>query len=69
MALIYIGRVVEVLYFRERPEGRPAVGEAPVLMLVATWTLVLANIAVGLYATPLIAAAQRAASAVLGDGS
>jgi multicomponent Na+:H+ antiporter subunit D len=69
MALIYIGRVVEVLYFRERPEGRPDVGEAPVLMLVATWTLVLANIAVGLYATPLIAAAQRAASAVLGDGS
>ncbi|WP_348766279.1 monovalent cation/H+ antiporter subunit D family protein [uncultured Salinisphaera sp.] len=68
MALIYIGRVVEALYFRERPEGHPAVGEAPVLMLAATWTLVLANIAVGLYSTPLVGAAERAARAVLGDG-
>jgi len=69
MALIYIGRVVESLYFRERPEGQAVPGEAPPIMLVATWTLVLANIAIGVHATPLVGAAERAATALLGGGA
>lgn len=66
LALIYIGRVVEALYFRERPDNGPLAAEAPLEMRIATWTLVLATIAFGLYATPLIEAAQRAATSVLG---
>ncbi|WP_434547921.1 monovalent cation/H+ antiporter subunit D family protein [Salinisphaera dokdonensis] len=69
LALIYIGRVVEALYFREAPEGRSVQGEAPASMLIATWTLVLANIALGLYATPLVGAAESAATALLGGGA
>ncbi|WP_293620480.1 hypothetical protein [Salinisphaera sp.] len=69
MALIYIGRVVESLYFRERPEGQAVPGEAPPIMLVATWTLVLANIAIGVHATPLVGAAERAATTLLGGGA
>lgn len=69
MALIYIGRVVEALYFRDAPEGRDVPGEAPLTMRLATWALVLANIALGVYATPLVASAQRAAQALLGGGA
>ena len=69
LALIYIGRVVEALYFREAPEGRDAAGEAPLTMLIATWALVLANIVLGIYATPLVGAAESAATAMLGGGA
>ncbi|GAB3678266.1 monovalent cation/H+ antiporter subunit D family protein [Salinisphaera aquimarina] len=69
MALVYIGRVVESLYFREAPEHRPTPGEAPLSMIAATWTLVLVNVALGLYAAPLIDAAHRAATALLGAQS
>jgi multicomponent Na+:H+ antiporter subunit D len=69
LALIYIWRVVEALYFRAAPEGRVALGEAPLSMRLATWTLVLANIALGIYATPLVQAAERAATSLLGSGA
>lgn len=69
MALIYIGRVVEALYFREPPERAVTPTEAPLSMRAATWTLVLVNIVLGVYATPLVNAAGRAAGTLLGDGA
>lgn len=69
LAIIYIGRVVEALYFREPPEGHEqAIGEAPPLMLIATGLLVAINIAVGLYGAPEIEATRAAAAQLLGVG-
>jgi multicomponent Na+:H+ antiporter subunit D len=69
LAVIYIGRVVESLYFREPAEGRKvARGEAPALMLVATWTLVALNIAVGLFGAAEVDATRQAAMSLLGVG-
>lgn len=66
LALIYIGRAVEALYFREPPNNRPAAREAAFSMRLATWVLVLVNVALGLYSTPLVDAASRAATSLLG---
>ena len=69
LALIYIGRVVEALYFRAPAAPAAASCEAPLSMRVATWALVALNVVFGLYAAPLVAAARRAAVALLGAGS
>ncbi len=69
LAIIYIGRVVEALYFRPLPAretGQAPVREAPVSLCVATWMLVLTSIVLGLYATPAVDAARRAAGQLLG---
>jgi multicomponent Na+:H+ antiporter subunit D len=66
LAVIYIWRVVEVAYFRERPADAPVVGEAPLALLLPTWTLALASILFGIY-TPLpVGAASRAAAILMG---
>ncbi|MES1925664.1 monovalent cation/H+ antiporter subunit D family protein [Salinisphaera sp. T31B1] len=68
MALIYIGRVIESLYFREAPEREPPPREAPLSMIATTWLLVGVNIVIGLHSTPLVDAARRGADALLGGG-
>lgn len=69
LAIIYIGRVVEALYFREPPDGHDrAVAEAPPLMLIATGLLVAINIAVGLFGAPEVEATHAAAVQLLGVG-
>lgn len=69
LAVIYIGRVVEALYFREPPEGHEQIaGEAPPLMLIATWLLVAINIAVGLFGASEVEATRAAATQLLGVG-
>lgn len=69
LAVIYVGRVIEALYFRQLPEGREhATGEAPPLMLLATWLLVALNIAVGLVGAPEVDAIHQAAAQLLGGG-
>lgn len=42
LALVYIGRIIEVVYFRARPIGSPARQEAPLVYLICMWTLALA---------------------------
>ncbi|WP_423821259.1 monovalent cation/H+ antiporter subunit D family protein [Salinisphaera sp. SPP-AMP-43] len=71
LAVVYVAKVVEALYFRPREAEAPnhSGGEAPVIMQLATWGLIALNIAIGLHAGPEIAATQRAASALLGGGS
>ncbi|MBN4083085.1 monovalent cation/H+ antiporter subunit D family protein [bacterium AH-315-B06] len=68
MAIIYIWRVVEVAYFSPSPEGAPE-GEAPLSMLIPTWTLVLANFYFGIDTRVSVGAATRAAEYLLGAGS
>jgi len=66
LALIYIWKVVEVAYFRA-PD--PEIREAPLSLLVPTWSLVLANFYFGIDAGLTTDVATRAAQLLLGGGS
>jgi len=68
MAVIYIWRVVEAAYFHPAPEGS-TVREAPLMLLIPTWTLVLANLYFGIDASLTIEVAGRAAASLLQAGS
>ncbi len=48
LALVYVWRLVEALYFKEPPPGRGTVAEAPLSMLLPTLLLAGANIYFGL---------------------
>ena len=69
LSVIYIGRVVEALYFRDPADDDGKTAEAPVSMVAATWVLVGASVALGLYASPLVETAERAAAGLLGSGA
>ena len=68
MAVVYIWKVVEVAYFQEFV-GEFEVKEAPLSLLLPTWTLVAANLYFGLDATLTAGIATRAAEILLGVGS
>ena len=66
LALVYVGRIVEVAWFRE-----PTLTESkkpPVSMVAAIWVLVLASVYFGLDATLPAGLADAAADALLGGG-
>jgi multicomponent Na+:H+ antiporter subunit D len=66
VAVAYLWRVVESAYFRPAgPWARQAV-EAPLMMLVPTWLLVLANVYFGLDTRLTVGMAARAAASLLG---
>ncbi|MDN5938072.1 MAG: monovalent cation/H+ antiporter subunit D family protein [Salinisphaera sp.] len=69
LAALYLGRVVEMLYFRAPSATAAESGEAPVSMLAATWVLVALNFAIGLHSAPAVKYAQAAAATLLGDAS
>ncbi|MEX1056208.1 MAG: proton-conducting transporter membrane subunit, partial [Natronospirillum sp.] len=51
LAFLYIWRIVEAAYFQEAENSHPASGlrlEAPLMLLIPTWILVLANLYFGL---------------------
>jgi multicomponent Na+:H+ antiporter subunit D len=66
LALVYVWRVIEVAYFREAPESRKAVGEAPPLMLAATLLFAAANLYFGVETSLSVGGAFAAAQALLG---
>ena len=68
LAIIYVWRVVEVAYFSPSPEGAPE-GEAPLLMLIPTWVLILSNIYFGMDTRVSVGVAVEAAEFLLGGGS
>jgi multicomponent Na+:H+ antiporter subunit D len=68
LAIVYVWRVIEVAYFRPAPAGAPT-GEAPLLMLLPTWALVLANVYFGIDTRVSVGVAERAAAALMGGGS
>ena len=67
MAVVYIWRVVEAAYFQDAPDevGEP-IREAPLAMLIPTWTLILANFYFGIDATFTSEVAGSAARALMG---
>ncbi len=66
LGVIYIGRVVETLYFRAPASENAKRIRPPIGMLVATWALVLASLAIGIHSTPVVQYAQTAAAGLLG---
>lgn len=65
LAVVYIGKVVEVAWFREPSAKAARVGEAPVTMIVCTWVLAAACIVFGIDAELTAGVAGRAAEALL----
>ncbi len=66
LAVIYMWRVIEVAYFRERPAGAAAIGEAPLAMLVPMWMLVGANVYFGIDTDLTVGTARAAAELLMG---
>lgn len=65
LAVVYVWRVVEVMYFGERPKGTVAVREAPLSMLLPTMFLAGANIYFGIHSAMPVELSTRAATALL----
>ncbi|MCC7413694.1 MAG: monovalent cation/H+ antiporter subunit D family protein [Gammaproteobacteria bacterium] len=65
LAVVYIWRVVEVVYFGDPAESSESIREAPVPMLVVTWTAVLANLYFGIYPSLPLTLAGQASTALL----
>lgn len=66
LAVVYVWRVVEVAYFQPAPAAHRAVRDAPLSMLIPTWTLIGASIYFGLDTELTVGVAQRAAATLLG---
>lgn len=66
LALIYIWRIVEIAYFREKTEDIVKVEEAPLLMLVALWVMTLMSIVFGIYTSPVVGFASQVAGYLFG---
>ncbi|NCA70341.1 MAG: monovalent cation/H+ antiporter subunit D family protein [Sphingobacteriia bacterium] len=68
IAVVYIWRVVESAYFRERPSGALVVSEAPISLLAPTWILVLANLYFGIDSSLTTGFGGAAARTLFGAG-
>ncbi len=68
LAVIYMGRLLEVIFVQHSANPKKARGEAPLLMLVPLWILALANIWFGIDAHIPITLARDAAAAAF-DGA
>jgi multicomponent Na+:H+ antiporter subunit D len=66
LAVIYIWRVVETAWFGTLSARAADAREAPLPMLAATWTLVIANLYFGIQTDLTAGIATRAADALLG---
>jgi multicomponent Na+:H+ antiporter subunit D len=66
MAVVYIWRIVEAIYFAEPTSDLSAVREAPLMMLLVTWVAALANLYFGLVPEVPVTLASSAADILLG---
>ncbi|HSR62138.1 MAG TPA: monovalent cation/H+ antiporter subunit D family protein [Gammaproteobacteria bacterium] len=68
LAMIYIWRVVEAAYFQEPDIGTDTAGhgEAPPMMVIALWVVIIANIYFGINAEMTSGFARRSAEFLLG---
>lgn len=66
LAVIYVWRVIEIIYFRDRAEGAREVTEVDATMLIPTWILIGASVFFGLRAELTSDVAIEAARLLLG---
>ena len=64
LAVVYVGKIIEALYFKPATETNLEVKEAPMLLLAPAWALVFANIYFGLETELTVGVAQQAAQAL-----
>ncbi len=62
LAVIYVGKLIEALYFKPLTDSGRTVSEAPLLLLLPTWLLVFANIYFGLDTELTVGVAEKAAT-------
>ncbi|MEM1155077.1 MAG: proton-conducting transporter membrane subunit, partial [Pseudomonadota bacterium] len=68
MAVVYIWRIVESLYFGGSANRDTVIAEAPLQLLVVTWIAALANLYFGLFPEVPLALADNAAGVLMGYG-
>ena len=66
IAVIYTWRLLEKAYFQPRPQGAPAVKEAPLSLLIPTWILIGANLVFGIHSELSTELASNAAKMLMG---
>ena len=66
LAVIYFWKVIEVAYFKPRPESADTVSDVPLSMLIPLWVLVGANIFFGTNSNLTVSTAMGAAKALIG---
>ncbi len=66
MAVVYIWRIVETLYFSDGSKGDIIVSEAPYQLLLVTWLVALLNIGFGLFPTLPLTLANASAALLMG---
>ena len=64
LAVVYVGKIIEALYFRDVNERTESVREAPAILLIPMWCLVVANVYFGLNTELTIGVAQLAVEAL-----
>lgn len=64
IAVVYVGKVIEALYFKPLTDSQLIIKEAPMLLLIPTWVLVFANIYFGLDTDLSLGMAERAVQAL-----
>ncbi|HJO87564.1 MAG TPA: monovalent cation/H+ antiporter subunit D family protein, partial [Rhodospirillales bacterium] len=65
LAVIYFWKIVEVVYFKPRPQDAPLIHEAPLAMLIPMWVLVGANFYFGLDTDITVGSAKAAATLLI----
>lgn len=65
LSVIYVWRVIEQMYFREPSEKCSGIKEAPPLLLICTWAMILSTIYFGINNNFPVEMATRAAEALL----
>ncbi len=69
LAVIYMGRILEAVFFQAPSNPRKVRKEAPLLILVPLWLLAFANIWIGINAGFPVSLAGDAATAAFGSGA
>jgi multicomponent Na+:H+ antiporter subunit D len=69
LAVVYMGRMLEAIFFRAPANPNKRRKEAPLLILVPLWILALANIWVGVQGGFVAGLAEDAASALFLGGA
>ena len=66
LALVYVWKVVEAMYFGELPESHEHLQEAPLSMLLPTWFVVGLTVLFGIWSSFPAGVAEKAAQTLLG---
>lgn len=66
LVLVYMGRVIEIAFFRERPVGAPVLKDPPKAMIMTSWGFILACIYLGFNTSFTVGVAEQAASVLVG---